>query len=202
MPHHLDAGVAQRYESCRPFVNPLPNRSPAKALRHRFNSFAARRCFSIPPLPSSMEWHIKCCCRPSCRNSKRFPADFMFELTESEWRSLRSQFVTLEAGRGQHRKYKPKAFTEQGVAMLSSVLRSDRAIAVNIQIMRAFVRMRELIDSNRELSSRLDELEMRLESRLDANDEAIAAILSAIRSLMGPPRSRPIGFTADLGDAA
>ena len=136
------------------------------------------------------------------RNSKRFPADFMFELTESEWRSLRSQFVTLETGRGQHRKYKPKAFTEQGVAMLSSVLRSDRAIAVNIQIMRAFVRMRELIDSNRELSSRLDELEMRLESRLDANDEAIAAILSAIRSLMSPPRSRPIGFTADLGDAA
>jgi hypothetical protein len=86
--------------------------------------------------------------------------------------------------------------------MLSSVLRSDRAIAVNIQIMRAFVRMRELIDSNRELSSRLDELETRLESRLDATDETVAAILSAIRSLMNPPRSRPIGFTADLGDAA
>lgn len=136
------------------------------------------------------------------RNSKRFPADFIFELTDDEWQSLRSQFVTLKTGRGQHRKYNPQMFTEQGVAMLSSVLRSDRAIAVNIQIMRAFVRMRELIDSNRELSSRLDELETRLESRLDANDEAIAAILSAIRSLTNPPRSRPIGFTADLNDAA
>jgi hypothetical protein len=136
------------------------------------------------------------------RNSKRFPEDFMFELSEDEWQSLRSQFVTLNTGRGQHRKYRPHAFTEQGVAMLSSVLRSDRAIAVNIQIMRAFVRMRELIDSNRELSSRLDELETRLESRLDATDETVAAILSAIRSLMNPPRSRPIGFTADLGDAA
>lgn len=133
------------------------------------------------------------------RNSKRFPADFMFELTENEWSSLRSQIVTLKIGRGQHRKYRPQAFTEQGVAMLSSVLRSDRAIAVNIQIMRAFVRMRELIDSNRELPSRLDELETRLESRLDANDEAISAVLSAIRSLMNPPRSRPIGFTAELG---
>jgi len=136
------------------------------------------------------------------RNSKRFPADFMFELTEGEWESLRSQFVTLKIGRGQHRKYRPHAFTEQGVAMLSSVLRSDRAIAVNIQIMRTFVRMRELIDSNRELSNRLDEIEMRFGSRLDANDEAIAAVLSAIRSLMNPPRSRPIGFTADFGDAA
>ena len=135
------------------------------------------------------------------RNSGRFPADFMFRLTDREAESLRSQIVTSKIGRGGRRTL-PYAFTEQGVAMLSGVLRSARAIRVNIQIMRAFVRMRELIDSNRELSSRLDELEMRLESRLDANDEAIAAILSAIRSLMGPPRSRPIGFTADLGDAA
>jgi CHASE3 domain sensor protein len=72
---------------------------------------------------------------------------------------------------------------------------------VNIEIMRAFARMRELIQTNRELAGRLDELEIRLESRLDANDEAIAAILAAIRELMNPPRSRPIGFTADL-DAA
>ena len=84
--------------------------------------------------------------------------------------------------------------------MLSSVLRSDRAIAVNIQIMRAFVRMRELISSNRELSRRLDELEARIEKKLAAHNEAIAAILSAIRELMNPPaaKRRPIGFTADL----
>jgi hypothetical protein len=134
------------------------------------------------------------------RNRERFPEDFMIQLTAEEWAALRSQFVTLKPGRGQHRKYLPYAFTEQGVTMLSSVLRSDRAIAVNIQIMRAFVRMRELLSSNRELARRLRELEARLEKRLTTHDEAIAAILSAIRQLMNPPRPkrRPIGFTADL----
>ena len=126
----------------------------------------------------------------------------MFQLSAAEWSALRSQLVTLKAGRGQHRKYLPYAFTEQGVAMLSSVLRSERAIAVNIQIMRAFVRMRELLASNRALARRLDELEARLEKKLATHDQAIAAILSAIRQLMQPPapKRRPIGFTADLGE--
>ena len=124
----------------------------------------------------------------------------MFQLTAEESRSLRSQFATLKSGRGQHRKYLPYAFTEQGVAMLSAVLRSARAIAVNIQIMRAFVRMRELLISNRELAEKLDQLEARLEKKLASHDEAIAAILSAIRELMNPtpPRRRSIGFTAAL----
>jgi phage regulator Rha-like protein len=136
------------------------------------------------------------------RNLARFPEDFMFQLSAAEWSALRSQSVTLKAGRGQHRKYLPYAFTEQGVAMLSSVLRSERAIAVNIQIMRAFVRMRELLASNRALARRLDELEARLEKKLATHDEAIAAILSAIRQLMHPPapKRRPIGFTADLAE--
>jgi phage regulator Rha-like protein len=136
------------------------------------------------------------------RNLARFPEDFMFQLSTAEWTALRSQFVTLKAGRGQHRKYLPYAFTEQGVAMLSSVLRSERAIAVNIQIMRAFVRMRELLASNRELARRLDELEARLEKKLTTHDQAIAAILSAIRQLMNPPapKRRPVGFTADLSE--
>ena len=122
-------------------------------------------------------------------NLARVPADFMFQLTAEE-------------SRGQHRKYLPYAFTEQGVAMLSSVLRSARAIAVNIQIMRAFDRMRELLISNRELAEKLDQLEARLEKKLASHDEAIAAILSAIRELMTPtpPRRRGIGFTADLGE--
>lgn len=94
----------------------------------------------------------------------------------------------------------PYVFTEQGVAMLSSVLGSERAIAVNIEIMRAFVRMRELLASNKELAHRIDELEARIEKKLATHDEAIAAILSAIRQLMNPPapKRRPIGFTADL----
>ena len=96
----------------------------------------------------------------------------------------------------------PYVFTEQGVAMLSSVLGSERAIAVNIEIMRAFVRMRELLASNKELARRVDELEARIEKKLATHDEAIAAILSAIRQLMNPPVPKPrsIGFTADLGE--
>jgi len=133
------------------------------------------------------------------RNRARFPPDFMFQLIASEWDGLRSQFVTSKPRRG-GRRYSPYAFTEQGVAMLSSVLGSDRAIAVNIQIMRAFVRMRELLISNRELAKKLDQLEARLEKKLASHDEAIAAILSAIRELMNPatPKHRSIGFTADL----
>jgi hypothetical protein len=133
------------------------------------------------------------------RNQARFPPDFMFQLTASEWTGLRSQVVTSKSRRG-GRRQAPYAFTEQGVAMLSSALKSDRAIAVNIQIMRAFVRMRELLISTRELAQELDRLEARLEKKLASHDTAIAAILSAIRELMNPtpPRRRSIGFTADL----
>ena len=134
------------------------------------------------------------------RNRERFPDDFLLELTDAEWAALRSQSVTLETGRGKHRKYRPFAFTEQGVAMLASVLRSPRAIAVNVQIMRAFVRMRQLLSSNQELAVRLNELDARLDKKLAAHDEAIAAILSAIRELLNPParKHRGIGFTADI----
>ena len=133
------------------------------------------------------------------RNLARFPPDFMFQLTASEWAGLRSQIVTSTVRRG-GRRYPPYAFTEQGVAMLSSVLGSNRAIAVNIQIMRAFVRMREMLITNKELAQKLDQLEARLEKKLASHDEAIAAIFSAIRELMNPAplRRRGIGFTADL----
>ena len=124
------------------------------------------------------------------RNNARFPEDFMFQLSAQETRSLRSQFVTLK--RGQHLKYRPYAFTEQGVAMLSSVLNSDRAIKVNIAIMRAFVKLRQMLDTNRELAAKFS----KLESRVGKHDEEIAAILESIRQLMGPPEKarREIGF--------
>src|SRR5213596_4075773 len=89
------------------------------------------------------------------RNRERFPEDFMIQLTAAEWTALRSQIVTLKRGRGQHRKYLPYAFTEQGVAMLSSVLRSPRAVQVNIAIMRTFVRLREMLLSNADLARKL-----------------------------------------------
>jgi hypothetical protein len=131
------------------------------------------------------------------RNLERFPEDFMLRLTAKEWAALRSQFVTSNEGRG-GRQYAPYAFTEQGVAMLSSVLKSTRAITVNIEIMRAFVRMRELLASNKELAQKLVELERKFSS----HDQAIAGILRAIRELMNPPapKKRPIGFTANLDE--
>jgi hypothetical protein len=137
------------------------------------------------------------------RNRGRFPEDFMIQLTTAEWVTLRSQIVTSKPGSG-GRRYAPYVFTEQGVAMLSSVLGSERAIAINIEIMRAFVKLRELLVSNKELARQFRELEARLEKRLTAHDEAIAAILSAIHQLMNPlqPKRRGIGFTADLGKSA
>jgi phage regulator Rha-like protein len=124
------------------------------------------------------------------RNIKRFPEDFMFELTEDENRALRSQNVTLK--RGQHSKYLPFAFTEQGVAMLSSVLSSERAIEVNIAIMRAFVQLRKMIASNEDLAKKLKELERVIEK----HDKDIGLIFEAIRELMTPPDKPPkkIGF--------
>jgi hypothetical protein len=133
------------------------------------------------------------------RNARRFPEDFMMQLTVTEWDALRSHFVTSKTGRG-GRRYPPYAFTEQGVAMLSSVLGSERAIDVNIEIMRAFVRMRELLNSNKEFARRFAQLEARLGKRLGDHDKAIAAILSAIRQLMDRPvpKRRGIGFTAKI----
>jgi hypothetical protein len=122
------------------------------------------------------------------RNTERFPLDFMFQLNNQEVISLRSQFVISKTGRG-GRRYLPYVFTEQGVAMLSSVLNSDRAIEVNIQIMRAFVKLREMIASNKELAKRLDELESKY-------DEQFKVVFDAIRELMAPaePKKRKIGF--------
>jgi ORF6N domain len=135
------------------------------------------------------------------RNRARFPADFMFQLNAAEWLALRSQFVISKAGRG-GRRYPPYAFTEQGVAMLSSVLGSERAVAVNIEIMRAFVRMREVLSSTKKLARRFAQLEARIDKKLGEHDEAITAILSAIRELMNPAPSkrRGIGFTANIDE--
>jgi hypothetical protein len=129
------------------------------------------------------------------RNPGRFPSDFMFELSAAEWAALRSQSVISKSGRG-GRRYAPFAFTEQGVAMLSSVLNSDRAIAVNIEIMRSFVRIRRLLEANKSLARKFE----RLERKLESHDQAIVGILAAIRDLMNPPapRRRGIGFTANL----
>ena len=137
------------------------------------------------------------------RNSERFPEDFMFQLNADEWQSLRSQSVTSNNGRG-GRRYAPYAFTEQGVAMLSSVLNSPQAIAVNIEIMRAFVRLREVILSNKDLAQRLDELENKADLIEIKHDTfahntrvQLKQVFEAIRELSAPPepvKKRGIGF--------
>ncbi|NLD37108.1 MAG: ORF6N domain-containing protein [Desulfatiglans sp.] len=129
------------------------------------------------------------------RNSKRFPADFMFELTKEENLSLRSQNVTLK--RGQHSKYLPFAFTEHGVAMLSSVLSSERAIEVNIAVVRAFVHLRKMAITYEALERKLRDIE----DRQEGQEEKIEVIFEAIRQLMAPPEKKgnKIGFEVNEG---
>jgi len=124
--------------------------------------------------------------RAITRNINRFPVDFMFRLTQEEFDNLRFHFGTSSWG---GRRYRPYVFTEQGVAMLSSVLRSRRAVQVNIEIMRTFVKLRMMLASNRELAEKLDELEKKY-------DKQFAVVFEAIRKLMEPPDSpkKRIGF--------
>jgi hypothetical protein len=136
------------------------------------------------------------------RNCDRFPSDFMFQLSAEEFESLRSQNATLKNGRGKHRKYVPYAFTEHGAVMAATILNSPAAIQMSVYVVRAFVRLRQLLSANRELAARFSELETRLTKKLLQHDESIAEILSAIRRLMdtGKRKVRPIGFRADLDE--
>jgi len=137
------------------------------------------------------------------RNAERFPEDFMFRLSQAEAEALnRSQLVT---GSQKHRdpRFSPSAFTEHGAMMAAMILNSPRAVETSVYVVRAFVKLRELLASNRELARRFEQLEARVE-KLVAHDQALGVILSAIRKLMPPPpeppKNRPIGFTADLED--
>ena len=121
------------------------------------------------------------------RNKKRFPVDFMFQLTWAETTGLRSQIVTLK--KKEHAKYRPYAFTEQGVAMLSSVLNSDRAIAVNIQIMRTFIKLRQLLATHKDLLKKIEAIEKRY-------DQQFRIVFQIIRELAPSSKEpkRKIGF--------
>jgi len=126
------------------------------------------------------------------RNIVRFPEDFMFELTQSECDSLRTQFATLKTGRGQHTKFRPFAFTEQGVSMLSGVLNSETAIRVHIQIIRVFAKMRELLLTHKDILLQLE----KIEKKLSGHGEDIQLIFQYLKQLLNPqqPPRRKIGF--------
>ena len=125
------------------------------------------------------------------RNRERFPADFMFQVDAQELESLRSQNATSKAGRG-GRRYAPYAFTEHGAIMAATVLNSERAVEMSVFVVRAFVRLREMLSTNEKLAAKIDELEQ----RLDIHDESIQDLLEAIRQLMlpEPGTDRKIGF--------
>ena len=139
------------------------------------------------------------------RNTERFPADFAFRLTADEWECLRSHFATLKAGRGQHRKYLPLAFTEHGALMAANVLSSRRAIEASLFVVRAFVRLREVLATHKELARKLEELERKTEALALGHDTLAAStraqfkeVIDALRALMTSPepKKRPIGFVA------
>lgn len=126
------------------------------------------------------------------RQAGRFPPDFMFQRSREEFSALRSQIVILKGGRGQHPKYPPYAFTEQGVAMLSSVLNSERAVQVNIAIMRAFVRLRKILETHKNLARKIEALEKKDQEQ----DTQFKLVFDAIRELMASPggKKKRIGF--------
>ena len=172
----------------------MPGIFHASQLAERIFTVRGQKALLGPDLARLYGVSTKALMQAVRRNPERFPLDFAFQLTDQELGSLRSQIVTLNdgeqiRGRGQNSKYAPYAFTEQGVAMLSSVLRSDRAVQVNVEIMRAFVRLRDLVGHNKVLSKRLDDLESRY-------DRQFKVVFDAIRELMTPtaPAKRKIGF--------
>ena len=175
-------------EEIEPQSDTLMSRLRAENIHQRILTIRGVRVMQDADLAELYDIQTKAFNQAIQRNMDRFPEDFMFQLTEEEFSGLRSQFVTSKKGRG-GRRYLPYVFTEQGVAMLSGVLNSHRAVQVNIAIMRAFVRMRETMASHRELSKRLNALEK-------TYDALYRVVFDAIRALMEPPKTprRRIGF--------
>lgn len=131
------------------------------------------------------------------RNIDRFPSDFMFELTRDEYNFLRTQIATLESGRGKHSKFNPFAFTEQGVAMLASVLNSPKAIQVNIAIVRAFVFIRQYALSHKDLTDKLKELENKYNKQFKDVYEALNYLLQTDKQQKEQSQRKRIGFRKD-----
>lgn len=192
---HVRGQEAARQEPLAYMVNEAPARystvaPPDAAITGRIHLIRGQKVMLDRDLAELYGVETKQLKRQVRRNITRFPEDFMFELTGEENELLRSQFGTLK--QGAHAKYLPMAFTEQGVAMLSSVLNSEQAILVNIHIIRVFSRMREVLLSHREILQKLEQLE----ERLSGHDEEIQAIFDHLTELVSPtaPQRGPIGF--------
>ena len=182
---------------------PLPQ---AEAITLRIATVRGQRVLLDADLAALYEVETKRFNEAVKRNLVKFPADFMFQLSADEWAALRSQFATSNgapAGRGQHRKYLPFAFTEHGAIMAATLLSSPRAIEVSVYVVRAFVRMRELAVTHSDLAKRLADLEDKTEALAMSHDtfsrntrNQLKQVFDALRELMTPPDppKRPIGF--------
>lgn len=175
----------------------MKNLIPQEVIENKIYLIRGQKVMLSPHLAKLYGVEAKVLIQAVKRNIERFPGDFMFQLTEDEYKILKSQIVT--SSWGGIRRANPYAFTEQGVAMLSSVLNSKRAIQVNIAIMRAFVRLRDILLTHKDLAAKITALELKYKNydmRLSEYDKHIAAIFEAIKKLMAPqekPR-RMIGF--------
>jgi hypothetical protein len=180
---------------------------PPERIEHAILLIRSQKVMLSPDLAALYDVEPRTLIQAVKRNLERFPKDFMFQLTWDEAKALRSQIVILDGvasgrtrsqsvilKRGRHTKYRPYAFTEQGVAMLSSVLKSPRAVQVNIEIMRAFVRLRRILATHADLARKLAALESKF-------DEQFRVVFEAIRELMTPPVSKRkrIGFHSEGG---
>ncbi len=172
---------AQGLEFALILVMNLDNQTLESEIAHRIYFIRGMKVMLDSDLAELYEVPVKRLNEQVRRNQERFPSDFMFQLLDNEWNSLRSQFATLKnSGRGEHRKFLPFAFTEQGVAMLSGVLNSPRAIQVNLEIMRTFVKLRSVIDTNRELSLKIELLEQK-------SDKRFKIVFETLRKMVASP---------------
>jgi len=181
-----------------PKATPTARRlAPAQLIERRIYLIRGQRIMLDSDLAELYQVPTKALNQAVRRNAPRFPPDFMFQLAEEEATALRSQFVTLETGRGRHSKYAPLVFTELGVAMLSSVLNSERAVQMNILIMRAFVKLRELLATNKDLARKLEHIEASQKQHARAIQQQAAILISVVqgvRKLKAPPTTHAIGF--------
>jgi hypothetical protein len=177
---------------------PSPTELVAEQVERRIYIVRGQRVMLDEDLAELYEMTTKALNQALRRNPERFPSDFAFQLTPQEFSDLKSQFVTSNDGRG-GRRYQPWVFTEHGVAMLSSVLRSDTAVRVNIEIMRAFVRLRRLLATPGELVAQLQ----KLAETVQLHDGQIRVITDVLRKMMEPPPAPPrgrIGFATPNSD--
>jgi len=131
------------------------------------------------------------------RNNRRFPLDFMFQLTRKEFDALRSQFVISKGSGG--RRHLPYAFTEHGAVMAANVLNSERAVVMSVYVVRAFVELREVLIGNSDLSQKLDELERKLTARQNVHEKAILQLFAQMRNLLGPQPTQPSPTRKEIG---